>query len=235
MGRDMGFAKLILGMGALRAANTAVRAAAWSSRPRYHSYYGPYGYYDYYDPYYYDSGYYGYGYGSIRGAGWFIAAVCVALVGACCLLIPGIAGIICCGVGIAAALGFTIAGIVKANSAPDKVVVKEQISHKQVEEKEPEQSQSKGNCVEKPRAMAPKENQMCIAGKECRFAGYRVNAGTKESMQMAVHKTPSTCQTNFATKYKNKDNKKEQQDAKNKNAKFNQKHLDKQQRSVDKF
>jgi len=214
MGRGTGLAKFALGMGALRAANTAVRAAAWSSYPRYHSYYRPYGYYDYYDPYYYDGGYYGYGYGSSRGSGWFIAAVCVALVGACCLLIPGIAGIICCGVGIAAALGCTITGVVKANSAPDTVVVKEESTPTQVEGKEPErsqeqsQSQNKGNCAEKPRVMAPIENQMCIAGKECRFAGYRVNTGIKEPKQMA-------------TPYKNKDNK-AQRNIANKNTKYNQ-------------
>ena len=235
MGRGTGLAKLALGMGALRAANTAVHAAAWSSYPRYHSYYRPYGYYDYYDPYYYSSGYYGYGYGSSRGAGWFIAAVCVALIGTCCLLIPGIAGIICCGVGIAAALGLSIGGIVAANSTPDTVVVKEQSTQKHVEgnsqeqSKEQSQSQNKGNCAETPRAMAPKENQMCIAGKECHFAGYRVNTGTKEPRQMAT----SAGKTNFATKYKNKDNKDKQYDIKNKNAKFNQKNLEKQQKVVD--
>ena len=224
MGRGMGLAKLALGMGALRAANTAVRAAAWSSRP--YSYYRPYGYYSGYDPYYYGSGYYGgygYSYGSSRGAGWFIAAIFVAIAGACCLLIPGIAGIICCGVGIAAALGLTIGGIVAANRAPDTVVVKEQSNQKQVEGKSTEQAQSqeqtqsKGNCAEKPRVMAPIENQMGIIrpGKS-----FYIKTDKKMPQQLAQIK--QTNQTNFATKYKNQDNKNAKQ-----YVKFNKENINK--------
>lgn len=197
MGRGTGLAKLALGMGALRAANTAVRAAAWSSYPRYHSYYRPYGYYNYYDPYYYGGGYYGYSYGSSRGAGWFIAAFLVAIAGACCLLIPGIAGIICCGVGIAAALGLTIGGIVAANSAPNTVVVKEQSSQKQVEGNSPEkgqlqeksQSQNIGNCAKKSTVVKyakqqPKNEQMGIINNGSNFEV----KSNKEQKQMAIFK-----------------------------------------------
>lgn len=228
MGRGMGLAKLALGMGALRAANTAVRAAAWSSYPRYHSYY-PYSYYGY-NPYYYGTGYYGYSYGSSRGAGWFVAAVCVAIVGACCLLIPGIAGIICCGVGIAAALGFTITGVVKANSAPSSTVVIHESNTKSNEQtksqqQEQSQSQNKGNCAEKPR-VAPKENQMGIIKKNGN--GFNPNfqvvrSNTEPKQQMALSKQQRENETNFATKYKNKDNKKEQYNVENQNAKYNQK------------
>ena len=240
MGRGTGLAKLALGMGALRAANTAVRAAAWSSYPRYHSYYRPYGYYNYYDPYYYGGGYYGYG--SSRGAGWFIAAFLVAVAGACCLLIPGIAGIICCGVGIAAALGLTIGGIVAANSAPDTVVVQEQSKQKQVEGQSPEQAQSqeqtqsKGNCAEKPRVVAPKENQMGIIKKDCKGfnTSFQVVRSNAEQKQMALIKQKRE-NKNLATKYKNNNEKIKKQDIENKNAKFNQKNLDNQQKVIDRF
>ena len=231
MGRGIDMAKFALGMGALRAANTAARAAAWSSYPRYHAY--PYGYNGYYDPYYYGGGYYGYGYGPSRGAGLFVAAVCFAIVGACCLLIPGIAGIICCGVGIAAALGFTIAGIVKGNSAPDTVVVKEESTPTQVEGKSPEQSQeqsqsqNKGNCAEKPRVVTPKENQMGIVrnGKS-----FEIKSNKKPEQMAQIKKQPE-CHANFAVKYKNKDNG-TKQNVDNKQAKFNQRNLDKNLKQV---
>lgn len=190
MGRGIGLAKIALGMGALRAANTAARAAAWSSYPRYHSYYRPYGYYDYYDPYY-GSGYYGYSYGSSRGAGWFIAAFLVAVAGACCLLIPGIAGIICCGVGIAAALGLTIGGIVATNSTPSTVFVRNGNNPSKLQEQSQEQSQSqnKGNYAEKsPVKYAKpqsKEKQICTTGKENYFSGYSVKSG-KKPQQMGI-------------------------------------------------
>ena len=189
MGRGIGLAKFALGMGALRAANTAVHAAAWSSYPRYHSYYRPYSYYNYHDPYYYGS--YGYGYGSSRGAGWFIAAFLVAVAGACCLLIPGIAGIICCGVGIAAALGLTIGGIVAANSTPSTVVVRNGNNPSKLQEQSKEQSksQNKGNYAEKsPVKYAkpqPKEKQMGTTGKDKDFSGYSVKSG-REQKQIGI-------------------------------------------------
>ena len=186
MGRGTGLAKLALGIGALNAANTAARAAAWSSYPRY-----PYGYNNYYDPSYYGGGYYGYGYGSSRGAGWFIAAFLVAVAGACCLLIPGIAGIICCGVGIAAALGLTIGGIVAANSTPSTVVVRNGNNPSKLQEQSQEQSksQNKGNYAEKsPVKYAKpqsKEKQICTTGKENYFSGYSVKSG-KKPQQMGI-------------------------------------------------
>ena len=224
-------AKFALGMGALRAANTAARAAAWSSYPRYHAY--PYGYNGYYDPYYYGGGYYGYGYGPSRGAGLFVAAVCFAIVGACCLLIPGIAGIICCGVGIAAALGFTIAGIVKGNSAPDTVVVKEESTPTQVEGKSPEQSQeqsqsqNKGNCAEKPRVVTPKENQMGIIRNGKNF---EIKSNKKPEQMARIKTTEYPYSTNFIKNENKVHNAK--YSVHNANPKFNQAFLDKNLKQV---
>ena len=230
MGRGTGLAKLALGMGALRAANTAVRAAAWSSYPRYYSY--PYGYYNYYSPYYY--GGYGYGYGSSRGAGWFIAAFCIAIAGACCLLIPGIAGIICCGVGIVAALGFTITGIVKANSAPSTVVVRD--SENQSKSQEQSQTQSKGNCVEKVKyaTKQPIDKQMGIVSNGQSFE----IKSNREQEQMAKIKTkpeyPYSAKYPYSANFMKNNSK--SHNAKycvyNTNAKFSQINLDKNLKKV---
>ena len=231
MGRGTGLAKLALGMGALRAISTAAHAAAWSSYPRYPAY--PYSHYSYYEPYYYyygDGGYYGYGYGSSRGAAWFIAAVCVAIIGACCLLIPGVAGIVCCGVGIAASLGLTITGVVKAHSAPDTVVVKEQSTRKQVDgnSQSQGQSQNKGNCAEKPRVVAPKENQMGIVRNGKNF---EIKSNKKPEQMAKIKTKPELPYSINFMKNNNKVNN-SKHSIYNTNAKFNQSNLDKQLGSV---
>ena len=84
-----------------------------------------------------------------------------------------------------------------------------------------EQTQSKGNCAEKPRVVAPKENQMGIIKKNCKGfnTSFQVVRSNAEQKQMALIKQKRE-NKNLATKYKNNNEKIKKQDIENKNAKI---------------